>query len=214
MWITLCTLALVLLMSLLNTLSWSSIGNNLIAGLMTVPLTVSLVMWITEKERKRLDGNWASEVIFMPLIDVRLLIVQAAQFILADDPVGVEASEKWMPIAEELARKRATLSPLFTREILLSVVELESALRRVDFVTARGDDSRKAYAQDIFGLWGRYHHLMDKLLSEDYLRKDLLARPKELVALQNKYNWTETGQDRDEAAMIRRALGNKGPSLG
>ena len=190
-----------------HTLSWSGIGNNLIAGLIMVPVTVTLVGWIIERDRKRLDGLWASEALFMPLIDVRLLILQGARFVLADDPPGVEAPEHWMTIAEELAHKRVQLSALFTREILLAVVELENELRRVASVTARGAESRKEYARDLLGLWGRFFSLMDRMLpAGDEVRKDLLVRPKELVNIQERYNWTEHGIDRDEDAALTRAL--------
>ncbi len=139
-------------------------------------------------------------MIFLPLIDVKLLLQQAARRLLQDDPPGVEAVERWGEIAKQLGEKWERLGGILSRDILIAVVELEDDLRRVDFVTARGDETRRAYAMDLFGLWGRYHHLMDCMLpSRDELRKDLLVRPKELTALQEKYDLTEHGQDRDES---------------
>ncbi len=37
-------------------LSLPDVGNNLIVGLVTAFITVSLVQWITEGEKRRLDG--------------------------------------------------------------------------------------------------------------------------------------------------------------
>jgi hypothetical protein len=207
LWLVIAAVALAAVMLFTRTLSWPGLGNNLLVGLICALLTATVFTWVIERDRRRLDGLWASEVIFMPLIDVQLLIQQGARWLLADDPPGVEAGERWMKIADELARRRESLGGILTREILLAVVELENDLRRVDFVTARGEESRKSYAKDLFGLWWRYHHLMDRMLPpRDELRKDLLLFPKELRQLQSKYDLTERGNDRAEDEAIRAAL--------
>jgi hypothetical protein len=190
------TLLLGVVMAWAGKLSWESLGNNLLVGLICALLTATVFTWVIEKDRRRMDGLWASEAIFLPMIDVKQLIVQAARWLLDDDPLGVEASEKWLPIAEDLARRREALGSIFDREILLAVVELESELRRVEFVTARGEDSRKDYAKDLFSLWKRYLHLMDRML----------VRPPVLSQLQEKYSLTENGLDRAEDQAIRKAL--------
>lgn len=185
--------------------------SSLIFNLATTAIAVGFINYVlitvAESARNERDGNWASEVVFLPMIDVRVLVIQAARWLLADDPPGVEASEKWMPIAEELAKRRESMGALLSREILLAVVELESELRRVDFVTAAGDESRKAYAKDLLSLWRRYEHLMDKMLPpRDALRADLLKYPAELTTLQEKYNLTTHGNDRAEDEAVRSAL--------
>lgn len=206
-WTAIVTAILIALMAWARSLSWPDIGNNLIASFVTIPITVTLVLWLTDKEKRRLDGLWASEAIFMPLVDTQLLVRDAARWILADDPPGVEADERWGEISKEIARKRQTLGPLITREILLPLVELENALNRADAVTARGEESRKEYAKLLLEIHGRYEGLMRRVLTDDdEVRRDLLERPKELVQLQDKYNWTERGMDRDEEAAIQQAL--------
>lgn len=206
-WLVAAVVVLGVVMALTGSLSWASLGNNLLVGLICAILTATVFTWVIDRERRRTDGLWVSEVIFLQMIDVQMLVLQGARWLLENDPPGIEASEKWMPVAEALAKKRETLGAILPREMLIAVVELENELRRVDFVTARGDESRKAYAVDLLSLWRRYHGLMDRMLPpKDELRKDLLVYPLELRKLQDKYNLTEHGIDRDEDAEMRAAF--------
>ncbi len=191
-------IALFMLMQFLGELSWVDLGNNLIVGLVTALLTVSLVHWLVVRDQRRTEGLWASEVIFLEAIDVAKMVEQAARFLLADLPPGVEADEQWATVAKSLRRKRQRLGPLLANDILVAVVELEDELSRADFVTARGDDSRTAYARQIVGIWRRYHHLMDRMLPPgDELRKELLLEPKQLLNVRAKHRLDERGEELD-----------------
>lgn len=201
------TVVLAAVMLLTHALSWASLGNNLLVGLICALLTATVFTWVLEQDRKRMDGLWASEVIFLQMVDVKLTIEQGARWLLSDDPPGIESDERWMPIADDLRKRRDRLGSLLTRETTSAVIGLEETLRRLDFVTARGDESRKAYAKDLLSLWRTYQYIMEKMLPPgDELRRDLLTYPNELRQLKDKYNLTEVGIDRDEDAAMRAAL--------
>lgn len=194
LWMSIAILGLVAIMAATSHLSWADIGNNLIVGLVTALLTVSVVHRIMELDRRRQEGRWASEVIFIETVDVANTVRQAARFLLADLPPGVEAAEQWGAIAKAYSMKRHRLAPLLAKDILLAVVELEDELNRLEFVTARGEESRKEYGRQILQVWRRYRHLMDCMLdSHDDLRKDLLHEPNELITLRRQYGLDEHG---------------------
>ena len=166
-------------------------ANNLTAELLGAVLTVVVVKGIADREQRRRHAGILSELLFMPLLDVRSLIKSAARFLTADLPPGVEADEQWGRVADEMHTKREKLAPIIPDNWLISVVELEDAVRRLDFTTARGEETRSEYARDVISVWRRYHRLMSFIIPPNDRRdkhfNELLTEPPDLTRMRTQY---------------------------
>jgi hypothetical protein len=166
--------------------SWPDFLHNLLAGLTVAIVTVSLVSWIVKRETIRGERRVAEPVLISPITETYSSILDETRWLLDPGPPGVEASAPWSKIADSFKVRREQLGQILTADMLLQVVQLEAELRKIDFLTARGDDSRREYAEAILRVWPLLSHLSNTVIWNKRTRAKYVKEPADLTALRKQ----------------------------
>jgi hypothetical protein len=165
---------------------WSDLLHNLLAGLVVAIVTVSLVNWIVKRETASGERQRAEPVLLGPMMEVYASVLDEARWLLDPGPPGVEASAPWARIADSFKLRREKLGQILTADMLLQVVQLEADLRKIDFLTARSDETRKNYREAVLKVWVMLLYMFGTVVWNKQTRKKYMKEPPDIAALRKQ----------------------------